>query len=440
MSDNEEDGPRLQDEADVGNTRPVRATKLTENGKSFKLEQYYGMFRKLKTSVTRIKKLMLENKSDTEDVRKQYSTWLQTYGHFLDLFDELKSQIDDKTEKDKMCADHFDYDIFLVNFKKEVEDYFSGMEEIRSKSSKAKSRRESGTSYASSISSQRIKEETKVAELEARKAALFKKKKLEMAKLQLKLEEEELDIDTGIAVSHAKTEVLQKYENISQTDEQSLKQHNSEIHDDRVSSPRQSIPKPSPKTLFQFPQEFGSQISYPLDPNATVFEPKPPCVMENRDNALKDVVQYLRRPLPEIKKFGGDPLEYRRFIRQFNAKVVVNTQDDDERMNYLEQMTYGEANRVVSGFSHMDGEKAYKTAMKQLEERYGDNETIVTAFIKKALDWPQVKDSKMLDEFSLFLVECKHAAESMNSIKILDYQENIKKLMIKLPIYMHDRW
>lgn len=99
-------------------------------------------------------------------------------------------------------------------------------------------------------------------------------------------------------------------------------------------------------------------------------------------------MNYLRRPLPEIKRFGGDPLEYRRFIRQFHAKVVLNTIDDDERMNYLEQMTHGEANRVVSGFSHMNGEKAYKAAMNQLEERYGDNELIVTTFIKKALDWP----------------------------------------------------
>ena len=78
-------------------------------------------------------------------------------------------------------------------------------------------------------------------------------------------------------------------------------------------------------------------------------------------------------------------------------------------------MTYGEAYRVVSGFSHMIGDKA---AMEQLEDRYGDNEVIVTAFIKKALEWSQVKDSKMLDEFSLFLVECKNAAESMDSISL----------------------
>jgi hypothetical protein len=50
----------------------------------------------------------------------------------------------------------------------------------------------------------------------------------------------------------------------------------------------------------------------------------------------------------------------------------------------------------------------------------------VTAFIKKAFDWSQVKDSKMLDEFSLFLMECKNVAEGMDIIKMLDCKENIK--------------
>jgi hypothetical protein len=32
-------------------------------------------------------------------------------------------------------------------------------------------------------------------------------------------------------------------------------------------------------------------------------------------------------------------------------------------MNYLEQLTYGEANRVVSGYSHLSGERAYDASM-----------------------------------------------------------------------------
>lgn len=76
-------------------------------------------------------------------------------------------------------------------------------------------------------------------------------------------------------------------------------------------------------------------------------------------------------------------------------------------MNYLEQFTYGEASKVVQGFGHINGQHAFRAAMKQLEERYGDTEVIANAFIKKALDWTNVKpgDTKALDDFSLFLIE-----------------------------------
>ncbi|XP_061191695.1 uncharacterized protein LOC133199905 [Saccostrea echinata] len=46
----------------------------------------------------------------------------------------------------------------------------------------------------------------------------------------------------------------------------------------------------------------------------------------------------------------------------------------------------------------------------------------------------------MLDEFALFLVECQNASESIDCVSVLDYAENIKRLLSKLPIYLHDRW
>ena len=73
---------------------------------------------------------------------------------------------------------------------------------------------------------------------------------------------------------------------------------------------------------------------------------------------MQSVGKFLKTPIPEIKKSDVDPLKYRKFIRQFYAKVVANSTDNNERMNYLVQMTYGEAYRVVSGFSHVIGEKA----------------------------------------------------------------------------------
>ncbi|XP_046569484.1 uncharacterized protein LOC124277813 [Haliotis rubra] len=99
----------------------------------------------------------------------------------------------------------------------------------------------------------------------------------------------------------------------------------------------------------------------------------------------------MRKPLPEIKYFGGDPFEFRKFIRQFRSKILANSDIADENMNYLEQFTCGEANKFVKGFGYLDAEVGYVAAMKELEERYGNEHTVVNAFGQRALDWPMIK-------------------------------------------------
>ncbi|VDI27101.1 Hypothetical predicted protein [Mytilus galloprovincialis] len=91
-------------------------------------------------------------------------------------------------------------------------------------------------------------------------------------------------------------------------------------------------------------------------------------------------------------------------------------------MNYLEQLTFGEAHKVVSSYSHLPGDRAYKASMRHLEERYGDTDVMASAFIKKALDWPNIKsgDIQSLDEFALFLVECQYGTESMEAGSVLE--------------------
>ena len=160
------------------------------------------------------------------------------------------------------------------------------------------------------------------------------------------------------------------------------------------------------------------------------------------DNILLAVVRQLKRPTPEIKRFSGEPTEYRKFIRQFNTKVTVHTENDDKRMSYLEQFTNGEANKVVSGFSHLPAEQGYPAALKELESRYGDVQLMAHSFIKKALEWPCIRQDnpKALDEFSILLVECENAVKCIEAVKVLEYPDNMRRLVGKLPFYLHGRW
>ncbi|CAG2202264.1 unnamed protein product [Mytilus edulis] len=103
------------------------------------------------------------------------------------------------------------------------------------------------------------------------------------------------------------------------------------------------------------------------------------------ETAFQSMVQHLRKPTPEIRKFSGNPLEYRKFLRQFESKVVLNCEQGDEKMNYLEQMTFGEAHKIVSSYRPLPGDRAYEASMRHLEERYGDTDVMASAFIIK--DW-----------------------------------------------------
>ncbi|XP_077865414.1 uncharacterized protein LOC144351989 [Saccoglossus kowalevskii] len=114
-------------------------------------------------------------------------------------------------------------------------------------------------------------------------------------------------------------------------------------------------------------------------------------------------------------------MEYNKFIRQFRTRILANTKNENERMNYLEQYTICEANIIDSGYGHVEAEKGYPAGMKELQVRYGDIECIAHAYVKKVLDWSDMKayNPKAPDDFSIFLVDCGMQCT------ILEYQENI---------------
>jgi hypothetical protein len=157
---------------------------------------------------------------------------------------------------------------------------------------------------------------------------------------------------------------------------------------------------------------------------------------------MDSVVKELRKPASDLKKFSGDPLEYRRFLRQYNARVVSNTTTSDERLNFLEQFTDGEANKIGAGYSCLEADVGYPAALAELERRYGDKELVANAYIKRALDWPIIKSDNPsgLDSYAIFLVECQNAVNAIDALRILEYSENLKRLVTKLPYRLHDKW
>ncbi|XP_064624565.1 uncharacterized protein LOC135486033 [Lineus longissimus] len=339
----------------------------------------------------------------------------------------------------------------------------------------------SSRSRVSSIASARAKEEQRVLEHTARSAALKEREVIEEAKLKLamekakiKMREEELELSTQIAIASGRKLILDRLEDggsyeplrMGEKPTHSVVQpEHLPIRHAPVNARAQEL---DPNLLMSQHQvtrttsEEGKE-SKRLNPAADEFAPSqetkqkpipvplwvpdsnlysPGSLVHAENDVISTMIKELKKPQSDIKTFCGDPLEYRRFIRQFESRIVTNTTSDEGRINYLEQYTGGEAHRIVLGYSCLEASTGYPAALEELKERYGDNNNIAQAYIRKALDWPSIEadNTKALDDYSIFLKECENAVRSIESIKVLEYPDNSIKLVKKLPYHMHHKW
>jgi hypothetical protein len=441
-----------------------RRRVLTEKGLAYEIDKkstkYRDALKRLKTKTDNIRSKFVEVVPRIErDL--MYSHWLTLYEQFMDCYDEYVALLPEENEDGDLLGPN---DEDLKEFRQNAQEWIKAGSSTgpvtlkrdpdeRSRVSRLSRRSSrSGTfSLKTSISASKFQEEQRRAELEVKAAKLEAKFKLEQELEKLQLEEE-------LAISRARSRVIDCYEKKCSPDKPIVTladMHESEgqrmivserdvvQHEVRVGLPQVSSTMRS--ELKHDAQEYSPVYSKPAAPSDQYTHAN---AMENvsesykTENAIASVVRHLRKPVTELSKFSGDPLEYKRFMRQFKTKILCNTDDDDERLNYLEQYTAGEAQKIVSGLSYLDASVAYTAVLRELDERYGDPDVIVHEFIKRALNWPFIKGNnpKALDEYSIFLVECLNAVQSLEALKVLDYSENMRQLVAKLPLNLHDKW
>ena len=170
---------------------------------------------------------------------------------------------------------------------------------------------------------------------------------------------------------------------------------------------------------------------------------------EKNDNdisilATAIINQQKRSTLParERPKFSGDPLEYYSFCRAFEYTVERKTDDEMEKLHFLDECTVGEPNRLVKGYLSGDPSTAFKEVKSTLKKRYGNNYTIVAAFKEKADRWPDLKrdDAKGFTSFSIFLSEYLKTVEDIDCLPEVNHSGAIKTLLDKLPYYLRVQW
>ncbi|KAK0141927.1 hypothetical protein N1851_020398 [Merluccius polli] len=206
-----------------------------------------------------------------------------------------------------------------------------------------------------------------------------------------------------------------------------------------ASSPLEPLRKssPPPKTTSKTSDQVLTASSFYDDGLANILQ---------RQNDITSILvkQQKQSTLPqrEIPVFSGDVLSYRPFIRAFEHIIENKTEGSADRLYFLDQYTSGLPRNLVRSCLHMSPERGYEKAKALLQEHYGDEFKICSAYMTKALEWPPIKaeDLNALQAFVIFLRSCCNAMEEMSYCNEINLSSNMKILIMKLPYRLRERW
>ncbi|KAK0152298.1 hypothetical protein N1851_006347 [Merluccius polli] len=90
----------------------------------------------------------------------------------------------------------------------------------------------------------------------------------------------------------------------------------------------------------------------------------------------------------------------------------------------------------------MASDRGYRKAKSLLQEHFGNEHQIATAYMEKALSWSSIKpdDTKALQVYTLFLRGCSTAMKDVHYMHELDMPANMLVIIKKLPYQLRDKW
>ena len=138
--------------------------------------------------------------------------------------------------------------------------------------------------------------------------------------------------------------------------------------------------------------------TFPTIPSATQFAP--PTFITAPQPAtssftVQDLAQLLasskRDHLPEWKlaQYSGDPLQWHEWYGQFKSAIDSAPLTDDVKLTYLNTLVSGKAKTTIAEFAYSG--TMYKDALKTLERKFGQPQTVVSAYLDKLANYPPVK-------------------------------------------------
>ncbi|XP_071819881.1 uncharacterized protein [Apostichopus japonicus] len=267
----------------------------------------------------------------------------------------------------------------------------------------------SKNSKASSVrtvaSTERMKEEAKLEGLKVRVEMLRKRREIEEKERLLKQQREDYELEVEMKLAEAKANVFKKYDNPESSDEESLLTKS----DDKVDSS-------GVHNLIRSQTEISRMMI--------------------------DQQKLVSLPRRELQIFDGKVQDYRAFIAAFEHNIEQLTDNNQDRLYYLQQFTSGRPRELVRSCMGKDPKRGYEQARRELEEEYGDDFRILSSYRKEIEMMQPIKgeNSAAMKDYLTFCVVFGNAINESEILRKMDQTESIMKLVSKLPYRLRERW
>lgn len=465
----------MADESAAACLDQKRAPKPTEKAVEEKLHRLKGERKGKLAQLTKQKNDLAKLKENEHNVNfikdeelLRFERCLRQYERINEELCELIDEDDKKADQDAYQNRYSEFQRFIEDTNKWIADVLKDEEDdIRPHDSVSKAN--SVVSHTSSTTSAMLRIKAEREALLARAAAMKKREAIEQEEIRLRIKKEQLELETELAASDAKLKVYEDFE---------------DAHESKYDlSELPSGPRFEPLMCRQEKHNVDDYVCRGAGKISLTFDPKPATQVGASDrrksssrfdavsstphlnhhdhtdfstDSLHEVLQRQNEvtemlikqqslsqlPQRDIPTFTGDPLTYRSFIRAFEHAIDSKTDSHQDRLYYLEQFTSGEPLDLIRSCEHMKPDRAYKEARELLDRHYGDEMTIATAYIKKAMEWPQIRpeDRKGLNAFALFLVGCCNTVNDVDYMEEMNNPTNMKSILSKLPFKLKERW
>ena len=104
--------------------------------------------------------------------------------------------------------------------------------------------------------------------------------------------------------------------------------------------------------------------------------------------SLVEQLRISRLPIPEPELSGGDYLKYCGWKSSFQALIGQQSIPDTEKMYYLKKYVVGAARECIEGCFLFNTNSSFVEAFTILDERFGDDYSVASAFRDKLDSWP----------------------------------------------------